>query len=113
MISAGLILLLIRGVENRREACGFSLVLGGAVGNVVDRAMRGAVVDYLDLHAGSWHWPAFNLADSAIVLGVLLLLREAAASSRKEARECASGNSAELALAKRKQNEGDGRSCTF
>ena len=113
VISAGLILLTIRGVENRREACGFNLVLGGAVGNMVDRGLHGAVVDYLDLHAGSWHWPAFNLADSAIVLGVLLLLWEAAASSRKEARECASGNSAGLALAKRRENEKDGRSCTF
>jgi signal peptidase II len=44
------------------------------MGNAVDRILRGAVVDYLDLYVGSLHWPAFNLADSAIVMGVLLIL---------------------------------------
>jgi len=53
---------------------GLGLVLGGAVGNLVDRVLYGAVVDFVLLHAGRWHWPAFNLADSAITLGVLALL---------------------------------------
>jgi signal peptidase II len=52
---------------------GLGLVMGGASGNVVDRARFGAVTDFLDFHLGSWHWYAFNLADSAIVLGVVLL----------------------------------------
>ncbi len=52
------------------------LVVGGAVGNMVDRLYLGAVVDFLDFHAYGWHWPAFNLADSAIVVGVGLLLFE-------------------------------------
>lgn len=50
------------------------LVLAGALGNVVDRARFGAVVDFLDFHAAGYHWPAFNVADSAIVVGAGLLL---------------------------------------
>jgi signal peptidase II len=50
------------------------LVIGGAIGNVVDRLRLGAVVDFLDIHAGLWHWPAFNVADSAICVGVGLML---------------------------------------
>ncbi len=51
-----------------------ALILGGAVGNLIDRIRFGGVVDFLDFHIGSYHWPAFNIADSAICLGVLLLL---------------------------------------
>lgn len=51
-----------------------SLVLGGAIGNVIDRLMIGAVVDFLDFHAFGWHWPAFNVADSAISCGAALLI---------------------------------------
>lgn len=51
-----------------------SLVLGGAVGNVIDRLSIGAVVDFLDFHAYGWHWPAFNVADSAITCGAALLI---------------------------------------
>ena len=52
------------------------LLLGGAIGNLVDRIRLGYVVDFIDLHVGGWHWPAFNIADSAIVVGVALLLIE-------------------------------------
>ena len=52
-------------------------VIGGAVGNIIDRLHYGAVADFLDFHVGQWHWPAFNLADSAIVLGVLILMLDA------------------------------------
>ena len=55
-----------------RVAGALGLILGGAIGNVVDRIFRHAVVDFLDLHIGGWHWPAFNLADSAITVGVVL-----------------------------------------
>jgi signal peptidase II len=65
-------------------AVAIGLIIGGAVGNVIDRVRLGAVVDFLDFHIGSLHWPAFNLADSAICVGVaamlldgLLLRREA------------------------------------
>ena len=51
-----------------------ALILGGALGNVIDRVRFGAVVDFLDAHAGGWHWPAFNVADSAISVGVALLV---------------------------------------
>ena len=65
---------------------GVGLVLGGALGNLVDRVLYGAVVDFVLLHAGRWSWPAFNLADSAITLGVVALLWDslfAARESRK------------------------------
>ena len=55
-------------------ALSVGLICGGAIGNVIDRIRIGAVVDFLDLHAGGWHWPAFNLADSAITLGVAALI---------------------------------------
>lgn len=49
------------------------LIVGGAVGNLIDRARFGAVVDFVDLHYRDWHWPAFNVADSAITVGVTIL----------------------------------------
>jgi signal peptidase II len=55
-------------------AVAIGLIAGGAAGNVVDRIRTGAVVDFLDFHLGSWHWPAFNLADSAICVGVAAML---------------------------------------
>lgn len=56
------------------EALAFSLILGGAVGNAVDRGARGQVIDYLDFHLWGWHWPAFNVADVAIVIGAALMV---------------------------------------
>ena len=53
---------------------GLSFILGGAAGNVLDRLVRGKVIDFLDFYIGRHHWPAFNLADSAIVIGAGLLL---------------------------------------
>lgn len=63
--------------ENRLVAAALGLVLGGAVGNVIDRVRFGAVVDFVDVHAYGWHWYVFNVADSAIVIGVGLLLADA------------------------------------
>src|SRR5215471_4013457 len=57
-------------------AVALSLVFGGALGNLWDRVSTGRVVDFLDFYVGSHHWPAFNIADSAIVVGALLLLSE-------------------------------------
>jgi signal peptidase II len=53
---------------------GLGLVIGGAIGNVIDRLRFGAVFDYLDFHAFGFHWPAFNVADSAITVGAILLV---------------------------------------
>jgi signal peptidase II len=49
------------------------MIFGGAVGNLIDRARFGAVVDFIDAYYGDWHWPAFNVADSAITVGVIVL----------------------------------------
>ncbi|MGZ8097235.1 MAG: signal peptidase II [Methylosarcina sp.] len=57
-------------------AAALSLVLGGAVGNLIDRLAYGYVIDFLDVYYRDWHWPAFNIADSAITLGVALMLAE-------------------------------------
>ena len=51
-----------------------ALIMGGALGNVIDRIRFGAVADFVDVHAAGWHWPAFNVADSAISVGVALLV---------------------------------------
>lgn len=57
-----------------RQALALSLVLGGAIGNLVDRLYLGYVVDFIDVHYAGWHWPAFNIADAAITVGVALLV---------------------------------------
>jgi len=59
------------------------LLLGGAVGNLVDRIRLGYVVDFIDVHYSNWHWPAFNVADSAIVIGVILMLIESLLPPRR------------------------------
>ena len=61
-------------VESPLLAVAIGLVIGGAIGNVIDRIRLGAVVDFLDFYIGSWHWPAFNVADSAICIGVAAML---------------------------------------
>jgi signal peptidase II len=66
----------LRRAGSRLIAVALGLVIGGAVGNIVDRVSYGAVFDFLDVHVGDWHWPAFNLADSAITIGVILLLAD-------------------------------------
>ena len=55
---------------------GLALILGGALGNLIDRLRFGQVVDFLDFHAMGWHWPAFNVADSAITVGAVVLILE-------------------------------------
>lgn len=60
--------------KDKQEAFGLSLILGGALGNVIDRIIHGYVIDFILLYYQDWQWPAFNLADSAICLGVVLLI---------------------------------------
>ena len=68
------LVVMLRKPRTRTEALGYRLVLGGALGNGFDRVVRGDVVDYLDFYWRTWHWPAFNVADSGITLGVFLLV---------------------------------------
>jgi signal peptidase II len=72
-IVSGLVVWLRRAQEPL-IAVAIGLVIGGAIGNVIDRLWRGAVVDFLDFHLGNWHWFAFNLADAAICIGVGLMV---------------------------------------
>jgi len=70
-----LIVYLIWRYPGQKLYCaGLALILGGAVGNLVDRLVYGHVVDFLDFHAFDWHWPAFNVADSAILIGAALFV---------------------------------------
>ncbi|QQS11515.1 MAG: signal peptidase II [Rhodospirillales bacterium] len=72
----------LRRATHPLSVIGIGLVIGGAIGNVIDRARWGAVFDFADFHVGEWRWPAFNVADSAIVVGVGMLLVESALASR-------------------------------
>jgi len=58
------------------SAISLSLILGGAIGNLIDRVMYGYVIDFFDVYYQTWHWPVFNIADSAITLGVAFMLYE-------------------------------------
>ncbi len=69
-----IVYLLKRHAQQRLFCTALSLILGGALGNVIDRVRYGYVIDFLDFHIRNWHWPAFNLADSAITCGVFLLI---------------------------------------
>lgn len=73
LIGAGLLVWLVRERRALPRLAIFA-VLGGALGNLIDRLRLGYVVDFLDFHVGTYHWPAFNVADSAIVVGAILLL---------------------------------------
>ena len=73
-VSAWIVALLRRHVGEFRLSLALTLVLGGALGNVVDRIRFGAVVDFVQWHVSGYYWPAFNVADSAITLGAILLI---------------------------------------
>lgn len=76
-IQLGVVVVMIwfaMAAQSDYDSAAFSLIAGGAVGNILDRSRDGAVTDFLDLHWRGWHWPTFNLADVAICLGVALLL---------------------------------------
>ena len=87
VLVAGIILNMVRtSVYSRVLFFGLGSILGGAVGNLIDRIRFRAVTDFLDVYWGRWHWPAFNVADIAICLGVavaaFVLLRQSAEESR-------------------------------
>ena len=72
--------------DERLAAVGLALILGGAIGNLIDRLWRGRVTDFLDFYYGSWHWPAFNFADTAITTGAVLMVLDALFAGRRQAR---------------------------
>jgi len=82
--SAWIVYLLNRYPRQRLFALALALVLAGAVGNVIDRVVVGSVIDFLDFHAFGWHWPAFNVADSAITCGAALLIWDALRPKSRE-----------------------------
>lgn len=75
IVSIGLIIWLYTlPVTWRWLAAALALVLGGAIGNLIDRVLYGYVIDFIDVYYQDWHWPAFNVADSAISIGVIMLI---------------------------------------
>jgi len=82
--SAWIVFLLRKYPHQRLFALALALVLAGAVGNVIDRILIGAVIDFLDFHALGYHWPAFNVADSAITCGAALLIWDALRPKQSE-----------------------------
>lgn len=72
------------GPGDKTAAAGLSLILGGAVGNAIDRLFRGHVVDFLDLYYGLYHWPAFNVADACITAGALLIVAVAVTGGERK-----------------------------
>ncbi len=88
LVVAGWLLRWLARAETRLVTYALGAVIGGAVANVIDRVRFGAVVDFVDVHAWGWHWYVFNLADAAIVCGVLALVVDALIrpeTQRKEA----------------------------
>lgn len=81
-IGLGLFFWLYRN-EKPHFAYALGLIIGGALGNVIDRIWNGAVADFLDFHVATYHWPAFNLADSCIFIGVAILLLDDLLCSKK------------------------------
>lgn len=79
MIVIGVLVVWLRRLpaEEVRTRLALVLILGGAAGNVIDRLVYGYVIDFIDVYYGSWHWPAFNIADAAISVGAFLLLLDA------------------------------------
>lgn len=86
VISIVIVVILRRHAANRLLAAALALVLGGAVGNLHDRVSYGYVVDFIQLHAAGYYWPAFNVADSAICVGVALLIWDGIRSGAPPAR---------------------------
>ena len=87
VISVVLVIMLRRPHRDRVGPAALALVLGGALGNLWDRVTLGHVVDFIQLHAGGYYWPAFNVADSAICVGVALLIWDGMRGDTKDAKE--------------------------
>ncbi|MGC8810813.1 MAG: signal peptidase II, partial [bacterium] len=75
LMAIGCLLYILKNLRSGHKMAilSLSLILGGAIGNLIDRLRYGEVIDFLDVHWYDWHWPAFNIADSSITMGVILL----------------------------------------
>jgi len=73
----------LRRADSVRLVWALGLIIGGALGNAIDRSLYGAVMDFLDVHWAGYHWPAFNIADAAISVGAVLLVWDALSGGRK------------------------------
>ena len=82
-ISAVLLYCLIKS-ETTFESLSYGMIIGGALGNLIDRFRFGAVADFLDVYVGTYHWPAFNVADACISIGVVLLLIQGIFMNKKD-----------------------------
>ena len=83
-VSGWIAFMLRQHPEQKMLSLALSLVMGGALGNVIDRVRFGAVVDFIQWHAAGLYWPAFNVADSAITVGAVLLVIEQLTASRRK-----------------------------
>lgn len=81
--SAVILLLLRKHYQETRLSAALSLILAGAIGNVIDRFVHGHVIDFIDIYYRHYHWPAFNIADSAICIGALLLLADSFSNKKQ------------------------------
>lgn len=89
-ISAWIAVMLRQQPQHKLASLSLALIMGGALGNVIDRVRFGAVVDFVQWHAAGYYWPAFNVADAAITVGaVLLVIEQLLASSRESAKKSA------------------------
>ncbi len=93
VLLAGIKLAIVAGLvffawqsESAPERTGFSLMVGGALGNIIDRWRQGGVTDFIDFHWNGWHWPAFNMADVAITLGVGFVILSTFGSAPRRSR---------------------------
>jgi len=86
LVVSAVIVLWIKRLERHEklQAIALALILGGAIGNVIDRVWLGYVVDFIDVYYGRMHWPAFNIADSAISIGVVLIIIDSIREYRAE-----------------------------
>jgi signal peptidase II len=84
LVIVAVLLFWLRKAEGILIPIAIGLIVGGAIGNVIDRVIYGAVVDFLDVYWGSYHWPAFNVADSSITVGAILLVADSLFSGRTQ-----------------------------
>ncbi len=86
LVATVVILYLLKrmGGKDRLMALALMLILGGAIGNLIDRLLYGHVVDFIDVYYSSWHWPAFNVADSAITVGAVMIALDAIGIGRRQ-----------------------------